>query len=99
MLEPISTMKTPVEFENVEEAHKPIVGGLVAHEEIALMPEDQAAERRFILKVDCIVLPLLSLMYFLASLVCACIVSFLKIHSSNQMFRIVAILAMQLLLG
>lgn len=52
--------------ENVEA--KP--NGLLMHEDVQLSPEETRAERRLVWKIDLIILPLLSLMYFLAALVC-----------------------------
>lgn len=43
--------------------------GLKMHEAVELSPEEKRAERRLVWKIDLIVLPLLSLMYFLASMV------------------------------
>ncbi len=49
-------------------AHKPI-SGIAKHMTRTKTPEEAKAEKRFILKTDLIVLPLLASMYFLASLV------------------------------
>ncbi|KAK4234664.1 putative transporter [Achaetomium macrosporum] len=42
--------------------------GLSAHQQLALTPEEHRAERRFRLKIDLIILPLIAIVYFLASL-------------------------------
>lgn len=47
----------------------PKESGLAVHEERLLTQEELKAEREYVLKLDLILLPLLSLMYFLASLV------------------------------
>lgn len=52
---------------NEEAAHKP--NGLLIHEQVQLSPHEMRAERRLVWKIDLIILPLLSLMYFLASMV------------------------------
>lgn len=49
-------------------ASKP--SGLLMHEDVQLSPDEKRAERRLVWKIDLIILPLLSLMYFLAALVC-----------------------------
>lgn len=43
--------------------------GLAQHVNIERTPEEIAAEKRFLRKCDMLILPLLSIMYFLASLV------------------------------
>lgn len=43
--------------------------GLLMHEEVQLSQDEIRAERRLVWKIDLIILPLLSLMYFLASMV------------------------------
>lgn len=43
--------------------------GIKMHEEVELSPEEKRAERKLVWKLDLILLPLLSLMYFLASMV------------------------------
>lgn len=48
----------------------PEKSGLAIHEEVLLTPEEARAERRYVLKLDFIVLPLCAIMYFLATLVC-----------------------------
>jgi hypothetical protein len=48
---------------------KPLLNGLALHEEVPRTPEEGAAERRFVLKIDFLILPLLIIMFFLASLV------------------------------
>lgn len=45
--------------------------GLKMHAVVDLSPEAKAAERRLVWKQDLFILPLLSLMYFLASMVCS----------------------------
>jgi hypothetical protein len=54
--------------EEVPTPHKP-VNGLAQHEEIFLTAEEIKAERKFVLKIDLLILPLLIIMFFLASLV------------------------------
>lgn len=58
------------EVENTEETKLPLGNSGLLEETSVLSPEERSAEKKFLLKVDCIVLPLLCLMYFLASLVC-----------------------------
>jgi hypothetical protein len=48
---------------------KPLLNGLALHEEAPRAPEEERAERRFVLKIDFLILPLLITMFFLASLV------------------------------
>lgn len=43
--------------------------GITMHEEVELSPEEKRAERKLLWKLDLTLLPLLSLMYFLASMV------------------------------
>ncbi len=43
--------------------------GIKMHEEVELSPEEKRAERKLLWKLDLTLLPLLSLMYFLASMV------------------------------
>jgi hypothetical protein len=65
-------------IEDVELANNPIgptrpektqKSGLAIHEEVVLTPEETRAERRYVLKLDLIILPLCAVMYFLATLV------------------------------
>jgi hypothetical protein len=64
-----------VETADVEMVHTELDGpfkpanGLAQHEEIFLTPEEIKAERRFVRKIDFLILPLLTIMFFLASLV------------------------------
>jgi hypothetical protein len=53
---------------NFEKESKPF-NGLSQHQESEKSPEEIRAERRFVLKIDLTILPLLSLTLFLASLV------------------------------
>lgn len=61
--------------EDVELANNPTgptrseKSGLAIHEEVVLTPEETRAERRYVLKLDFIILPLCAIMYFLATLV------------------------------
>jgi hypothetical protein len=48
---------------------KPLLNGLALHEEVPRTPEEEKAEKRFVLKIDLLILPLLIIMFFLASLV------------------------------
>jgi len=57
------------EGDNVGNEPKPLLNGLALHEEVPRTPEEEAAERRFVLKIDFLILPLLIIMFFLASLV------------------------------
>lgn len=43
--------------------------GLLCHQEIVKTPEEARAERRFVRKIDLHLLPLICIVYFLASLV------------------------------
>lgn len=43
--------------------------GLPAPERLPLTPEEMRAEKRLVWKIDILALPMISLMYFLASLV------------------------------
>jgi hypothetical protein len=43
--------------------------GLAVHSEAVLTPEEKRAEKKFILKADLIILPLIATVYFLAALV------------------------------
>lgn len=52
-----------------QEHNKSTVNGLAAHMEVELSAEEIKAEKRYVLKVDCTILPLLVLSVFLASLV------------------------------
>lgn len=54
--------------ESVEDVAK-MSNGLTTHEETVLTPEERMAEKKFIRKVDLTILPLITIMYFLASLV------------------------------
>jgi hypothetical protein len=44
------------------------VNGLAAHQETVLTPEERHAEKRFRLKIDFMILPLIATIYFLAAL-------------------------------
>ena len=46
-----------------------MLSGLAQHEESVKTPEEIRAEKRFVLKVDLMILPILIIMFFLASLV------------------------------
>jgi hypothetical protein len=59
---------------------KPLVNGLALHEEVPRTPEEETAERRFVLKIDFLILPLLIIMYFLASLVRQSSLEALNLH-------------------
>jgi hypothetical protein len=48
---------------------KPLLNGLALHEEVPKTTEEERAERRFVLKIDFLILPLLIIMFFLAQLV------------------------------
>jgi hypothetical protein len=54
---------------HVEDGEKPPINGIAKHLSQTRTPDEAKAEKRFVLKTDCIVLPLLASMYFLASLV------------------------------
>lgn len=64
-----------IRISDIEHGHdrteKPVSGknGLDIHEKAVLTPEEARAERRYVLKLDFIVLPLIAVMYFLATLV------------------------------
>lgn len=45
------------------------ISGLAAHEPVHLTPEEARLERRLVRKIDLLALPMICLMYFLASLV------------------------------
>ncbi|KIW34299.1 uncharacterized protein PV07_01086 [Cladophialophora immunda] len=57
-----------VALTHLEDASNKPVSGISKHLEQARTPEEAKAEKRFVLKTDLIVLPLLASMYFLASL-------------------------------
>lgn len=57
-----------VEVDLVENVLHSAPNGLADHMPEELTPEDAKVERRVLLKVDLIILPLLTVMYFLASL-------------------------------
>ena len=59
--------KKDIAYQGVEA--KPLLNGLAQHEEAVKTPEEIKAEKRFVLKVDLMILPILILMFFLASLV------------------------------
>lgn len=62
-------MEISAKHTNYEEdvARKP--NGLLMHEQVQLSQDEMRAERRLVWKADLLILPLLSLMYFLASMV------------------------------
>ena len=62
-------MEISAKHTNHEEdvARKP--NGLLMHEQVQLSQDEMRAERRLVWKADLLILPLLSLMYFLASMV------------------------------
>jgi hypothetical protein len=57
------------EENNAGNEPKPLLNGLVLQEEVPRTPEEERAERRFVLKIDFLILPLLIIMFFLASLI------------------------------
>jgi hypothetical protein len=48
---------------------RPLQNGLALHQETPKTPEEERAERLFVLKIDLLILPLLTITFFLASLV------------------------------
>jgi hypothetical protein len=69
------------EHTNHEEdvAGKP--NGLLMHEQVQLSEDEMRAERRLVWKADLLILPLLSLMYFLASMVS------ISLHSISSLLK------------
>ena len=59
------------DVEIVEEAGvlKPAHGGLNDHAGLAKTPEEAKAEQRFVWKIDLLIMPLISITYFLGSMV------------------------------
>jgi hypothetical protein len=53
----------------MEEVETVKLSGLPANERVSLTPGEARAERRVVWKIDLLALPMISLMYFLASLV------------------------------
>ena len=51
------------------DGQKEQVSGLARHLETVKTPEEEAAEKRYMRKIDLIILPLLTSMFFLASMV------------------------------
>lgn len=56
---------------HLDEVHDSSVTGLTVFEERQRTPEEKKIERKLLLKIDFIILPLLALVYFLASMVCS----------------------------
>lgn len=50
------------------EAQETSVNGLAVHKETDLTPQERRAEQKYLVKIDCIILPLIAAIYFLASL-------------------------------
>lgn len=70
--------------------------GLYAHREISLTAEERKAEKRFLLKIDFIILPLIASIYFLAALVSRpAILPFFALPKANVVVRTEAMLAMR----
>ena len=61
------------DVENINEVQslKRPHGGLNDHVGLQQTPEEAKAERRFVWKIDLIILPIISVVYFLAQMVCA----------------------------
>ena len=62
-------MSSQKDIVHQEDEAEPKVNGLAQHEESVKTLEEIKAEKRFVLKVDLMILPILIIMFFLASLV------------------------------
>jgi hypothetical protein len=61
--------KEDIEMSTLDHVEDKYVSGIARHVDTARTPEEARLEKRFVRKVDFIILPLLTSMYFLASLV------------------------------
>ena len=66
--------KSPIDVEllehpNSNDAEISKDNALSYHQEVSKTPEETLAERRFVRKIDLLILPLLAILYFLASMV------------------------------
>jgi len=57
-----------VELVSTETAMETYTNGLTTHQEAVLTPEERHAEKKFRLKIDFMILPLIATIYFLAAL-------------------------------
>ena len=75
----IVTTSSRVPLSDSESSHP--TSGLAAHREVALTAEERAAEKKFLFKIDTIILPIIAAIYFLAALVSGPFSHFLSIPS------------------
>lgn len=65
----VDRAKNDVEMSTLDHVEDKYVSGIAKHADLARTPEESRLEKRFVRKIDFIILPLLTSMYFLASLV------------------------------